>query len=111
MAINISSMEKSAKGIKLSAQDKGKEVGRTYIYFLQNDLHVESFGFIEDVFVEKEYRGRGLGAELVKKAMDLAKKEGCYKVILTSRYSKPDIHRLYEKAGFVDHGKEFRIDL
>ncbi len=104
-------MEKSAKGIKLSAQDKEREAGRAYIYFLQNDLHAEPFGFIEDVFVEKEYRGRGLGAQLVKKAMELAKKEGCYKVILTSRYSKPEIHSWYKKSGFTDHGKEFRIDL
>jgi GNAT superfamily N-acetyltransferase len=111
MAIEIHSVKQNLKGVKSIALDGEKEAGRTYIYFLRNDLHEKPFAFIEDVFVEKEYRGQGLGSRLVEEAIDRAKEEGCYKVVLTSRYSKPEVHQLYEKAGFVDHGKEFRIDL
>ena len=39
-----------------------------------------------------------------------AKNQGCYKLICTSRNSKPRVHSLYEKIGFKDWGKEFRID-
>lgn len=97
-------------GVKFVAKDNGKEVGRTFLYVLKNDLHEEPFGFLEDVFVDESYRGKGLGKQLVQAAVAEAKKFRCYKLICTSRYSG-DAHEFYKKLGFKDHGKEFRMDL
>lgn len=111
MTIDLSSQEIIYKSKKFTAHDDNKEVGRAYLYILHNDLHERPFGFIEDVFVEEEYRGQGVGSQLVKNMMEEAKKRNCYKMIMTSRYSKPKVHDLYERLGFKDHGKEFRLDL
>jgi GNAT superfamily N-acetyltransferase len=108
--MNIKKEKIKDYGVKFLAMDDGKEVGRTYLYILNNDLHEKPFGFIEDVFVEGNYRGQGIGKKLVSETIDNAKARGCYKLICTSRYGKNKVHRFYEKLGFTDHGKEFRMD-
>ena len=98
-------------GLRFSARDEADgEAGRAFLYILKNDLHNRPFGFIEDVFVDEKYRGQGIGTDLVKAMIEEAKANDCYKLILTSRYEKPKVHALYEKIGFKDHGKEFRLD-
>jgi len=89
----------------------GKRVGRTFLFIIYNDLHQKPYGLLEDVFVEEEYRGRGIGKELVKQVIKKAKEIGCYKLIATSRFERENVHRLYENLGFKKWGYEFRLDL
>jgi ribosomal protein S18 acetylase RimI-like enzyme len=56
--------------------------------------------WIEDVVVDNEARGRGVGEALTASAVNLAKQRGAKTVDLTSRQSREAAHRLYEKAGF-----------
>ena len=101
---------KNSYAIRLSASERGKEIARAYIYVLTNSLHKEPFGFLEDVFVEETHRGGGIGTEIVNRAIEEAKKAGCYKLIGTSRDSRPAVHRLYERIGLKKWGVEFRMD-
>lgn len=99
-----------AGGIKLFIEQDGKEAARAFLYVLKNDLHEEPFGFLEDVFVNEDLRGRGIGTELLKEIIKIAKDNKCYKIVATSRYERPNVHALYEKLGFKDWGKEFRMN-
>lgn len=108
--MNFSSRDVSAKGIRVSVADDGVEVGRAYLYLMHNDLHKQPFGLMEDVYIDELYRGQGAGSRLVEKIVELAKEANCYKLIATSRTSRPKVHDLYEKLGFTQHGVEFRID-
>ncbi len=108
--MKIKQKEINATGIKFYVEKDDKEVARAYLYLMNNDLHDEPFGFMEDVFVGESLRGQGIGSKLVTRLIEEAKKRGCYKLICTSRNSKPRVHNLYEKIGFKDWGKEFRID-
>ena len=110
MNIN-SSKENKSYAIKVSAEEGGIVLGSAYLYIMFNDLHKEPFGFLENVFVEEEHRGKGIGSELVNTAISEAKKQNCYKIICTSRYESSKVHSLYEKLGFKDYGKEFRMNL
>lgn len=100
-----------SKGIKFSIIDEGKEIGRAYLYIMKNNLHKRPFGFLEDVFVDENVRGQGIGTRLIKRVLAEAIKNKCYKIITASRHSRPKVHKLYEKLGFKNHGVEFRIDL
>lgn len=102
---------KDAFAVKITAEEDGKIIGRAYLYILKNELHPEPFGFLEDVFVEEKNRSRGVGSDLIKKAIEEAKTHGCYKLICTSRTSNEKAHKFYEKFGFKKWGAEFRIDL
>ena len=101
----------AAQGIRFSASAGGAEVARAYLYLMHNDLHQEPFGLMEDVFVDESQRGGGLGTQLVNEIVAAARENGCYKLIATSRDSRPKVHELYRRLGFSDHGREFRIDL
>lgn len=98
-------------GIRFSVQEKDREIGRAYLYVMPNDLHTEPFGLLEDVYIDPEKRGRGIGRKLIEDVIARARKAGCYKLIATSRHSRPQVHKLYRKLGFNEHGVEFRINL
>lgn len=88
----------------------GKEIARAFLYLLKNDLHQKPFGFMEDVFVQEEFRGKGYGKKIVEALIEEARKKGCYKLICTSRPSRDKVHAWYKKLGFREQGFEFRID-
>lgn len=100
----------SATGLKFFVEKDGKEVARAYLYIMKNDLHEHPFGFMEDVFVDESLRGKGIGSQILDVLISEAKERGCYKLIGCSRYSRPKVHALYERLGFKDHGKEFRME-
>ena len=101
----------NAEGIKISAKDGGKEIGRVFLYILKNDLRNQPFGYLEDLFVDGSYRRQGIGTRLVNEAVRLAEENNCYKIVATSRYESENVHRLYKKIGFKDFGKEFKMYL
>jgi len=98
-----------ANGIILSVEDSGKEVAHAYLYILTN-LHERPFGLMEDVYVAENYRSKGVGTKLIQELIKAAKQNECYKLIGTSRYEREKVHGLYERLGFIDWGKEFRMD-
>ena len=99
------------EGVRLSIKRSGKEVARACLFLMWNSLHKAPFGILEDVYVDESVRGSGLGTEIVNAVVVEARDRGCYKLVATSRYTRPKVHELYVRLGFKDHGKEFRIDL
>lgn len=57
--------------------------------------------WIEDVVVDSEVRGGGVGEALNRAALAEAKRNGAVSVDLTSRPSREDANRLYQRLGFV----------
>jgi len=116
MVMDIELQEFAMPAVKVVLTDNGKEIGRGFLYIMKNELHQQPgkqslVGYIEDVFLDEEYRKQQLGKKIVEKIIDEAKKRGCYKLIGTSRYGRDKLHAYYESMGFKDHGKEFRLDL
>jgi GNAT superfamily N-acetyltransferase len=103
--------ERAARGIRFSISGERGEVARAYLYIMSNDLHAEPFGLLEDVFVDESQRGSGLGTRLVNEVIAAAREAGCYKLVATSRASRPKVHALYERLGFTNYGLEFRLNL
>jgi len=55
---------------------------------------------IEDVVVDQDARGQGIGTALTKAAVGLALQQGARSVDLTSRASRAAANRLYQHLGF-----------
>jgi GNAT superfamily N-acetyltransferase len=102
--------EQPARGIRFSSGGADGEVARAYLYIMTNDLHDAPFGLLEDVFVAESERGSGLGTALVNEVIAAARAAGCYKLVATSRASRPKVHELYERLGFANYGIEFRLN-
>ncbi len=109
--MKVERQNKHARGIRFSINGASGEIARAYLYVMTNDLHTEPFGLLEDVFVDESQRGSGLGAALVQEVIAAARAAGCYKLIATSRASRPKVHELYERLGFENYGLEFRMSL
>lgn len=58
-------------------------------------------GHIEDVVVDAERGGQGIGRLLVERALEEARRQGVRFVELTSRASREAANRLYQGCGFV----------
>lgn len=97
--------------VRIDIYIENEPAGRALLYIIENDLHAEPYGLMEDVFVEESYRGKGISNVIVGQVLVEAKEKNCRKVIAQSRYSRPHVHALYKKYGFRDYGKNFRIDL
>jgi len=60
------------------------------------------FGYLDDVFVLEQYRGQGIGAKLMREALNHARKSGCVRVELGTRRDNIHARRLYERLGFEE---------
>jgi GNAT superfamily N-acetyltransferase len=109
--MDVDRTELAARGVRFSMTEDGREIARAYLYVMTNDLHDAPFGLLEDVYVDESQRGGGLATALVNEVLEAARLAGCYKLIATSRASRPRVHELYERLGFERYGLEFRKDL
>lgn len=64
-------------------------------------------GFIEDVAVREHLRGQNIGSQLIQQAIEIAKDEGCYKVILSCF---PERVAFYERNGFKQESITMRYN-
>ncbi|MGK3204723.1 N-acetyltransferase family protein [Amycolatopsis sp. MEPSY49] len=68
-------------------------------------------GQIEAVRIHADHRGSGLGADLVRWAIDESRRRGCALVQLTSDIARTDAHRFYERLGFAPSHTGFKLKL
>ncbi|MFL5328019.1 MAG: GNAT family N-acetyltransferase [Gemmataceae bacterium] len=91
------------------ALDGDRVIATTSLLVEQKFIHSGGrVGHIEDVAVAKDVQGRGVGSDLVRFALDQARKMNCYKVIL---HCKPELRAFYGALGFREANVGMRIDL
>jgi len=66
---------------------------------------------IEAVRVAESERGSGLGAAMMRWAIEESRRRGCALVQLTSDKSRVDAHRFYERLGFVASHEGMKLKL
>jgi GNAT superfamily N-acetyltransferase len=93
------------------ADVRGRIVGTCYIAIIPNITRSGSpIGYLENVVVDAGYRRSGIGRQLLGAAVDHAKKQGCYKVVLKSNKRRAEAHKFYESIGFDgDASRAFEI--
>lgn len=64
-------------------------------------------GHIEDVVTRKGYEGKGIGREILKELIKIAKDNECYKIILDC---DEKLVKFYEKLGFKKHSIMMRFN-
>jgi len=83
----------------LLAKEGDRLIGMLTLVIFQIPTGVR--GWIEDVVVDVDARGKGVGKELVDSALELAGQFDAKTVDLTSRPGREAANLLYQKAGFV----------
>lgn len=94
------------------AEQDGSIVGSFALLVMLNLGHRGApSAIIEDVVVDPQMQGRGVGAQMMRAAMDLAREKGCYKLVLSSNAKRVRAHAFYESLGFTRHGVSFFVTL
>ena len=65
-----------------------------------NIIRKNKYSIINYVCVDSDYRGNHIGLNMMKKAINISKEEGCSLVKLTSREKRIEANKLYQKMGF-----------
>lgn len=68
-------------------------------------------GQIENVHVSPAQRSKGLGAEMMRWAIERCRAHGCGLVQLTSNKARTDAHRFYNRLGFTQSHEGFKLFL
>jgi ribosomal protein S18 acetylase RimI-like enzyme len=107
---DIAASRASILFIARDPEQGGKIVGSLTLVVFRIPTGVRAW--IEDVVVDSELRGRGIGEALTRAALERAKQEGAKTVDLTSRPSREAANRLYQRVGFVQRVTNlYRYDL
>jgi GNAT superfamily N-acetyltransferase len=83
------------------AEHDGEVIGTLHLMFLpsvsfQGGLRAQ----VESVRVDKRLQSHGIGTEMMRWAMERAKRRGAHVVQLTTHKTRLDAHRFYERLGF-----------
>lgn len=92
----------------LVAEVDGKIVGAVWVRIMDDYGHLDSQTPSLAISLYKEYRGQGIGTQLLLQMMDLLRKEKYAQVSLSVQKENYAL-RMYEKAGFKiveDRGEE-----
>ena len=77
----------------------GKLVSTCVMIIIKNLTRSASpYAIIESVVTYPDYRKRGIGTRLLKKAQEIAREKGCYKIMLLT--GRKEAIPFYENAGF-----------
>lgn len=88
-----------------------KVVGTFALLIMDNLAHIGTpSGVVEDVAVDENYHGQGIGKKMMQFAMQECQKYGCYKIVLSSNVKRTQAHQFYESLGFRQHGISFHVD-
>ena len=96
-------------GIYVAIHDD-RIVGTFALLIMDNLAHQGApSGVIEDVAVDPQCQGQGIGKAMVRHALRVCGEKGCYKVALSSNLKRDRAHAFYESLGFERHGYSLKI--
>ena len=93
-------------------EENQKVIGMLQLTFIPYLTHIGSTRcLIEGVRIDKRYRGKGLGTQTFKWAIQYAKKKDCSIVQLTSNKQRKNAIKFYENLGFVATHEGFKLNI
>lgn len=83
------------------AEENGELLSTCNIAIVPNlTRSARPYAVIENVITHPNARQKGLGRGTIEFALDYAKQQGCYKVMLLSGSHRTEAHQFYERLGF-----------
>ena len=94
----------------LVAEDYEEIVGTLVVAILPNLAHGGApYAVVENVVVDEEYRGEGVGKALMREAVERARRAGAYKLALCSNLDRQEAHAFYSSLGMKQTHAGFEV--
>jgi GNAT superfamily N-acetyltransferase len=108
---NYERLLKDAGSHFLVAAREGTPVGFINFTVRQTILHQSPSALIDELVVAEEYRGKGVGRQLVQAAIDKCRQLGCCEVEVSTEKTNLKARNFYKQCGFEEIGTLFEVDL
>jgi GNAT superfamily N-acetyltransferase len=95
----------------LVAAREGTPVGFINFTIRQTILHQGPSALIDELVVAEEYRGKGVGRQLVQAAIEKCRRLGCSEVEVSTEKTNLKARKFYKQYGFEEIGILFEVDL
>jgi len=95
----------------LVAEGDGELVGFCSLHFRGRLNQSQLEAWIPDLVVSPAARRQGVAQALLEAAVSAARERHCHQLTLESGYARLNAHRLYERFGMTDAGKQFGMRL
>lgn len=104
----IKNLNKNHKIFLLKDEEKNNKIIGTITIIIEKKIthNFNCVGHIEDVIIDKNYRGKKLGKRIINEAVNYCRNINCYKVILDC--SDNNI-KFYEKCNFTLKGNQMAL--
>ena len=89
----------------------GIAVGTFALLVMDSVAHGIPSAILEDMVVDRDWRGRGIGKGMMAFAVKICRDKGCRKLMLSSNLQRHAAHKFYESLGLRKHGYSFYADL
>lgn len=108
----LAAIAEDARNALMVAEVEGRVVGALHLTVIQ---YVANRGgrvaMIENVIVDPGARGQGIGAAMMRWAIEEARRQGCFRVQLTSNKVRAKAHAFYARLGFVASHEGMKLPL
>jgi len=89
--------------VLVAEDEEGKAVGYISVHWLPYLLLSGPEGYVSEVFVEEEARGKGVGAALIDDVKEYALAKNCSRLMLLNNRERPSYEMdFYTRLGFVE---------
>jgi GNAT superfamily N-acetyltransferase len=93
--------------VTLIAEADGEIVGMVDMEYHQRLGDHRPQARVNDLVVTATARGRGAGTELLRRAEELARRRGCFRMALVTAARRTDAVAFYTRGGWEDYGTWF----
>lgn len=109
----ISDNIQSENGVVFVAEENGQIVGYS-LGLIKDEIPIfqmKRYGYISDLYVEREFRGKGVASKLKDEMFSWFKNKGIEYASVGFYADNPMAHEVYKKWGFFDYKIEARIKI
>jgi GNAT superfamily N-acetyltransferase len=100
--------DSTTDSVFVASDDSGNEVLGLLSLHQFAGLHDDApVAIITALVVTERARGLGVGRQLVDRAVDLARRWGCTRLMVTTHVRRADAHAFYEHIGFEFTGRRY----
>jgi glucosamine-phosphate N-acetyltransferase len=101
----------SDRQIYLCAVPDQEVVGFGSLTTKSNLWNPAAVGYVDEMVVDGEHQGRGIGTQILDRLISWARTQGCSRVELDSAFHRKDAHAFYEGRGFQSRALLFSMSL
>ena len=95
----------------LIAELDGKVVGFTHFLFRPSTWAINDYCYLEDLYVDSDIRGKGVGRSLINAVVERARTKGSPRVYWTTQNTNSQARILYDSFGYPSEFVQYRIPL